>query len=81
MEQEHFWLSGAIEPAFPLKCVACTATYDGNIAKAIDDGWNFCVYGTSQGFVQFAGCPLHGTEYEAKSLAFLKSKTDIPERM
>jgi hypothetical protein len=77
MQEESFWPSAGVEPAFPLKCVACAATHDGGIDKAVDDDWNFCVYCTSQGIVQFAGCPLHSSEFEAQSLAFLKSRTDI----
>ena len=65
-----------IYPTFPLKCVVCAATHDGNIDQAIDDGWNFAIYDTrSGGRVQFAGCPAHFSEFERESLAFLKGKT------
>lgn len=65
-----------IYPTFPLKCVACAATHDGNITRAIDDGWNFAVYDIrSRGHVQFAGCPAHFSEFEGESLAFLREKT------
>ena len=64
-----------IYPTFPLKCVACSATHDGDIVKAIEDGWHASVYETgSGGLVQFAGCPDHRIEYERESLAFLKGK-------
>ena len=63
-------------PTFPLRCVACPARHDGNIDRAIDDGWHVIVYDTrSQGHVQFAGCPVHFSEFEGESLAFLKEKT------
>jgi len=65
--------TSCIYPTLPLKCIACDAIHDGNIDKAIDDGWHAIVYVTrSQGRVQFAGCPLHYDEWNSKSLAFIK---------
>lgn len=62
-----------IYPTFPLKCVACPAIHNGDIVRAIDDGWHASVYDVrNRGLVQFAGCPRHTAEYERESLAFLR---------
>jgi len=68
--------SKPVFPTFPIKCVACKAAHPGDLTQAINDGWHIVVYATrDQGRVQFAGCPIHTSEWEGKGLAFLKGYT------
>lgn len=64
-------------PEFPIKCAACPATHNGGVSKAVDDGWHFSVFCiTSQGRVQFAGCPEHATEYEQQMTNWLHERKE-----
>ena len=63
-------------PDFPVKCVACENSHNGDLQKAIDDGWHISVYETIYGHKQFAGCPVHYKEWDKESLSFFKSVTN-----
>lgn len=62
------------KPIFSLKCVACSAVHDGDLDKAVTDGWHITVYQLENGQVQFAGCPAHTEDWDNASLGFLKFK-------
>lgn len=62
-----------LKPSFPLQCVACGNSHNGDLDKSISDGWHISVFDSStQGLIQYAGCPLHTKEWDAKAIEFLK---------